>query len=132
MTNTDNSITVEVWVNEDGEVHRDNDQPAVLCPDGDHREWFKGGKRHRDGGLPAIESRSRREWFEYGKRHRDGGLPAVEDEFKGDQWWVRGHRQDVPVERAHERRREQALHAREHGGRFVAKDTGESISVNRP
>jgi hypothetical protein len=46
--------------------------------DGD-KEWWVHGKRHRDGGLPAIERMNGdKVWYVNGKRHRDGGLPTFE------------------------------------------------------
>ena len=42
------------------------------------KKWFKDGKLHRDGDLPAvITSDGTRIWYRHGKRHRDGDLPAV-------------------------------------------------------
>ena len=94
----DKGVTVEVWVNDEGEVHRDNGLPAVVVGGGVRREWYK-----------------------HGQRHRDNGLPAVEDEFRGDQWWVEGTYQEMSEEAARERRRRQARKARDRVGRFQAK-----------
>ena len=35
-------------------------------------EWYKDGKRHRDGDLPAVRDRFSEEWWINGKRHSDG------------------------------------------------------------
>lgn len=43
-------IEQEWWVN--GVKHRDNDLPAVDCPN--LKEWYKHGLRHRDGFQPAV------------------------------------------------------------------------------
>ena len=37
----------------DGEVHRDNDQPALIWESG-RQCWYKNGKQHRDNNKPAI------------------------------------------------------------------------------
>jgi hypothetical protein len=36
-----------------GLLHRDNDKPALITPDG-VVYWYKDGKQHRDGDKPAI------------------------------------------------------------------------------
>jgi hypothetical protein len=40
-----------------GVRHRDGDQPAVIVTGSDfvERQWYKGGQRHREDGLPAYE-----------------------------------------------------------------------------
>ena len=43
----------EKWYNEDGELHRDDDLPAVIKTYGT-QEWYRNGKLHRDNDLPAI------------------------------------------------------------------------------
>jgi hypothetical protein len=49
--------------------------------------WYKEGKRHRDGDLPAvIYSDGNQHWYKEGKLHRDGDLPAV-ILSDGSQWW---------------------------------------------
>jgi hypothetical protein len=45
-------LVSECWMQE-GERHRDNDEPAVVYHDG-AREWWWHGKRHRTDGKPAI------------------------------------------------------------------------------
>lgn len=40
--------------------------------------WYKDGKEHRDGDLPAwIDADGNQYWFKDGKLHRDGDLPAI-------------------------------------------------------
>ena len=49
----------------------------VEFPDGG-REWYKDGKRHRDGDEPAIiESDGKLFYYKNGKQHRGNGLPAI-------------------------------------------------------
>ena len=54
--------------------------------------WYnQQGKRHRDGGLPAIEyADGGKEWYVNGQLHREGGLPAVELANGSKAWWVNG------------------------------------------
>jgi hypothetical protein len=74
------------WVN--GKRHRDGGLPAIEWASGS-KEWWVNGERHRDGGLPARErANGDKEWWVNGVRHRDGGLPAI-DMANGDKsWWV--------------------------------------------
>ena len=69
-----------------GELHRDNDLPAVEYADGT-KEWWFNGEVHRENGLPAIEYvDGRKEWWLNGMVHRENGLPAVE-RADGSKWW---------------------------------------------
>ena len=43
----------KVWENKEGQFHRDDDKPAIICDDGS-RFWYKNGKLHRNNGKPAI------------------------------------------------------------------------------
>src|ERR1700722_5431120 len=48
---------------QNGNLHRDNDQPAIICPNGD-REWYQNGNLHRDNDQPAaIYSSGTRHWY---------------------------------------------------------------------
>jgi len=43
----------KIWSNKKGQIHRDNDKPAIIYSDGT-QHWYKNGLRHRDNDLPAI------------------------------------------------------------------------------
>jgi antitoxin component YwqK of YwqJK toxin-antitoxin module len=59
-----------------GKLHRDGDLPAIENSDGT-KKWYKNGLRHRDGNLPAIEySNSTKEYYKHGRLHCDNG-PAI-------------------------------------------------------
>ena len=61
-----------------GKRHRDGDLPAVEWPGGT-KEYYKNGERHRDGDLPAIEGiDGRKYYYKNGELHRDGDLPSIE------------------------------------------------------
>jgi len=75
-----------IWKNEDGEIHRDFDLPAVIIYDEAGRvgieQWSVKGRVHREGGQPAViryrengQIRYER-WSINGNTHREGDLPA--------------------------------------------------------
>ena len=49
-----------------GEVHRDEDQPAVIGVDGS-KYWFQNGTRHRDNQPAVIKANGSEYWFRNGK-----------------------------------------------------------------
>ena len=67
--------------------NREGEQPAIIyegC-----QEWWKEGKRHREGGQPALISvHGTLFWYKEGKRHREGDQPAVIN-ANGDQGWYK-------------------------------------------
>ena len=66
-----------VYRNEKGEVHRDDDKPAAIYPDG-KKEWWVNDRLHRDNDLPAvIYPNGDREWWVNDELHRDNDKPAV-------------------------------------------------------
>jgi len=67
-----------------GKIHRENG-PAMINRLGDHL-WFKHGKLHRGGGLPAIICHDgRKKWCVNDKTHREDG-PALKNSY-GVWWW---------------------------------------------
>ena len=68
-----------IWYyNKDDEIHRDDDEPAVIFPNGT-KWWYKNDIVHRDGDKPAVVDRNgNKGWWKNGKKHRDGDKPAVE------------------------------------------------------
>jgi antitoxin component YwqK of YwqJK toxin-antitoxin module len=87
------------WYKE-GKLHRDGDLPARIFPNGD-QYWYKEGNLHRDGDLPAyIYAGGDKEWYKEGKLHRDGDLPARIDAGGDKEWYKEGklHRDgDLPA-----------------------------------
>ena len=77
-----------------GKLHRENG-PAVIekwiLLHRTTKTWYKNGKRHRDGDLPAEtinhQGNVSKKWFINGKLHRDDG-PAVIN-FHGTQTWYK-------------------------------------------
>jgi hypothetical protein len=84
----------------DGKLHRDGDLPALIWADGS-QYWFKHGKLHRDGDLPAqIHSNGTQLWYQHGKLHRDGDLPAAICSIGTQSWYQHGKRHrdgDLPA-----------------------------------
>ena len=93
------------WYNENGERHRDDDQPAVEYANG-NRFWYQNGKPHRDGDQPAAEyANGDKLWYQHGKLHRDGGKPAIEYMSGYKAWYnqnddLHGDNNKPPVEDA--------------------------------
>jgi len=55
------------WKNSSGQLHRDNDKPAVEWASGS-KEWWINGKWHRDNDKPAVEwSNGSKLWCVNGK-----------------------------------------------------------------
>ena len=53
--------------------------------------YYKNGKLHRDGDLPAIEyTNGRKCYYKNGEFHRDGDLPAIEESDGTKQYWKNG------------------------------------------
>ena len=77
----------QIW-SKNGEIHRDNDLPAVVTRSG-ILCWYKNGKVHRDNDLPAVKYPSGTQmWYQNGRFHRDNDLPAsIYD--NGDQCWYK-------------------------------------------
>ena len=107
------------WLDDDGELHRDGDQPAVISADskfwyvhgkmqrdGDQpadigadgsKSWWINAKCHREGDQPAqIWADGRKAWYIHGKRHRDGDQPAWIGSYGSKTWYVDGVKQDPP------------------------------------
>jgi hypothetical protein len=88
------------WFNINGQLHRDNDLPAIEKANGD-KFWYVNGKRHRGNDLPAVEKvNGDKEWLVNGKHHRVNDLPAVEYASGNKEWCVNGklHRDnDLPA-----------------------------------
>ena len=74
-----------------GKQHRDGDLPAVEGVNG-YKCWYKNGEVHRDGDLPAIEyGDGTKYWYKNGKLHRDGDLPAVVL-ANGTKYWYKNNK----------------------------------------
>ena len=72
-----------------GELHRENDLPAIIYANG-KKEWWVNGKQHRDAG-PAVECLEYgKHWYRWSSLHRIDG-PAVEllNGFKA--WYLNGY-----------------------------------------
>ena len=80
------------WYNDKGELHRENDLPAVEWTDGS-KAWCLNGKLHRENG-PAVEyANGTKAWWLNDKPHRETG-PAIEWPDGSKEWWYDGERLD--------------------------------------
>ena len=78
------------WYNKAGKLHRENDQPALIYPDGTEL-WYKDGLLHRENDKPAvIASDGTKVWYLNDKCHRVGGRPAVINTDGTRYWWIDG------------------------------------------
>ena len=60
----------EYWYNKENELHRGNDQPAVIGANG-IKYWMVNGKHHRDNDQPAIiYADGSKSWYINGKSTR--------------------------------------------------------------
>ena len=80
----------KIWKNAEGQIHRDDDLPAVITLNG-YYTWYQNGKRHRDNDLPAmIYPDGSWVWCQNDECHRDNNLPAVIWKNRHCEWWVEG------------------------------------------
>ncbi len=80
---------LEAWFLPNGKVHRENDEPALICKNGGYilsRSWIQNGLFHRDNDKPAfigtarhLQNNFRLEWYKEGLAHRDNDKPAFID-----------------------------------------------------
>ena len=85
----------------DGNFESIMDFPAIEHineDDGDILMWYRDGKWHRDGDLPAsIKADGTRQWAKYNMLSRDNGLPAVEWADGTVEYWLDGMYSDKPI-----------------------------------
>ena len=73
-----------------GELHRDNDQPAITYADGS-TWWYKHGEIHRDNDLPAvINADGSKYWHQDGNLHRYNDQPAITYKDGIKYWYQHG------------------------------------------
>jgi hypothetical protein len=79
-----------------GRRHRDG-EPAIELENGD-RQWWVNGRRHRDGEPAIVKANGDRQWWRDGRLHREGAPAAMQT--NGDvRWYLNGklHRDDGPA-----------------------------------
>jgi len=78
------------WYN-NGLLHRDNDKPAVKCCFNGTKVWYNNGEIHRDGDKPAfITYDGTKIWYKNGKIHRDGDKYAYINSDGYQAWYKNG------------------------------------------
>ena len=69
--------------NHNGELHRENDLPALIQWESGHSQahlteyYYEYGDLHREGGKPAVNKYMKTEWLVYGSLHRIDGQATV-------------------------------------------------------
>lgn len=95
----------QAWYNAVGELHRENDEPALIHPllqrwcvngrryrrkddlpseiwcDGQQRWYSNDDKLHRDNDKPALVQPGLMKWYQHDKLHRDDDKPAYVSEL---------------------------------------------------
>lgn len=79
---------VEKW-HKNGQLHRDDDKPAVDGGWRGGRMWYKNGQLHRDSDEPSVVTGNTSKWYKNGLLHRENNLPAVITD-KRREWHVNG------------------------------------------
>jgi hypothetical protein len=88
MTCKTNCHGTKRWYNISGELHRDNDLPAIEFSNGTKR-WYINGLLHRNNDLPAIEfANGDKQWYKNGELHRNDDLPAIEFANGVKYWYI--------------------------------------------
>lgn len=78
----------EVWLDSDGEYHRD-DGPAVTDWE-EGESWYQHGVLHCDDGPARIYPNGDEEWYQHGVLHREDGPAIVEGGH--EEWYLNGER----------------------------------------
>ncbi len=84
-----------------GKFHRE-DGPAVDIEEGSYpqRQWWINGKKHREGGLPAVEyADGSKIYYVNDRLHREDGPAIVNIKNKArNQWWINGEKIESATE----------------------------------
>ncbi len=59
-------IRFNIWYDEFGCIHRDDDQPAIVCVNG-NKEWYLHGQLHRINGPAVVMANGNKKWYLYGQ-----------------------------------------------------------------
>ena len=82
----------KTFYNNEGEIHRDGNLPAVFHMESPWKAWFKNGKRHRENNLPARLNMNgvigNDEYWLNGVLHREGGPASSGSD--GSAWYNNG------------------------------------------
>ena len=85
---------IKEWY-KNGRLHRGGDLPAVIYARG-IKMWYKNGRLHRGGDLPAIVTKKgTKQWYKNGLRHRGGDKPAFID-YNGREIYYKNGKKYTP------------------------------------
>ncbi len=92
-----NTIQTVLW----GSLHSIRDRPATIYRRRGAQVWFRYGRKHRNGDMPAvIRNDGRTEYWVNGKLHRDGDKPAIICANGRCEWYKEGKRHRATVDNA--------------------------------
>lgn len=92
------AMPTDVWYLKNNIIHREGDLPARESKDGG--QWYKNGLVHRDDDLPASTSSDSKAWYKNGLCHRENDLPAqITGNGRTKSWYKEGkmHREGAPA-----------------------------------
>lgn len=116
IIHTKSLIGAHIWFDEQRNIHRIFNKPAIICEDGSkfwmihgklHREhdlpaiiyqdnsmvWYNNGIIHRDHDRPAmIHYNYAQYWYKHGSLHREHNLPAVIHNDGNGNWYSHGNK----------------------------------------
>ena len=95
--NNDDHIFITYRLNH--KYHNVGDLPACIYTDTTgtkFSEWYKHGQLHRDNDMPAVIKTAYKEWYQNGKLHRDNNMPAIMCD-DGRQYWYFNGKQYIPM-----------------------------------
>ena len=86
------------WYNLKGELHRENDLPAIEWVNGTKR-WYINDKLHRENDKPAVENVGGKYWYINDLVHRENDKPAIERADGSKDWYLNDklHREKGPT-----------------------------------
>lgn len=88
VTKTKSGNVIEYFKN--GKRHREGDKPAIIRAIGT-LEYYLHGKKHREGDKPAVvRTNGTEEYFINGKRHREGDKPAIIRANRIEEYYIHG------------------------------------------
>lgn len=76
------------WWYYHGTMHRENDQPAIICDS--WKRWYIHGNLHREKDQPALVMNSCKKWYIHGNLHRENDQPAIIYASGIQEWYYHG------------------------------------------
>lgn len=85
---------IDVYWYKDGKIHHDT-EPAIVYSDGE-KQWVKNGNLHRENDLPAVEFGEKcKKWYFNGKLHRITGPAKIWSRYPN---WYSKYEEGIVIE----------------------------------